>query len=608
MNTTQQGEGDAEIWLVWSHEHNAWWRPNCAGYTLHIAAAGRYTKTKADEICQSRSPSRFADDPPREVAVIAPEVEQQLATRDRLAAEVAELKVILEARPNANNNESLQSAIRSIKDAFYVSGKKADLKDAIDAASQLLDGEVLALVLLAENRAATAYKRIYGEELKNTYAHINKIDAENDQLRADLVAAKEHAAILQSQVDNADVNLEQIRLIEKGRTAKLQEQLDVVKSQLAQRDPGEQANILNKQLVAELRKELDESKAQAGKAFDDNVALTAAKETAEAMVEQLRKELATANTMCAALRGLLSANGVKVTTDVAQEFVDQLATAQSDRDAAVEWRANTERILADGHAVHINMLRGTIATPTKAQILHVLGDQSLYTAEADRDAAIARAESAEGLLRYAQPIIQRFATDNPKHEWRGKTQDPWGAHRILASIAALAPVEISNDSSSGSQATASLPGPEKSAETRPHHIPEPSEGCVSPAVTISTEAKPAVGELADPADTVSDTAPVDRGEKSEVEVRILPAGPYPNVRTGGAGELEPFDLSRALKGDLVVIRDGGEVSGISLDGDQVRGYLDSCMFATYWGKDGKYLINGSSPLDLFMSPSPEAGR
>jgi len=67
------------IWLIWSHEHNAWWRPNSAGYTRHIESAGSYTKAKASEICRQRGPKKFEEDPPHEVAVIAPEFENELA-------------------------------------------------------------------------------------------------------------------------------------------------------------------------------------------------------------------------------------------------------------------------------------------------------------------------------------------------------------------------------------------------------------------------------------------------------------------------------------------------------------------------------------------------
>lgn len=66
---------ETTIWLVYSNEHGAWWRPNSAGYTKHVESAGRYSKAEADYICRdaSRGPKRFEEDPPHEVAVIAPE-------------------------------------------------------------------------------------------------------------------------------------------------------------------------------------------------------------------------------------------------------------------------------------------------------------------------------------------------------------------------------------------------------------------------------------------------------------------------------------------------------------------------------------------------------
>lgn len=37
----------SEEYLVWSNEHRAWWRPSAAGYTVHMEAAGRYTRDDA---------------------------------------------------------------------------------------------------------------------------------------------------------------------------------------------------------------------------------------------------------------------------------------------------------------------------------------------------------------------------------------------------------------------------------------------------------------------------------------------------------------------------------------------------------------------------------
>lgn len=39
-------------WLIWSVEHNAWWRPARQGYTLKYDEAGRYEFAEAIEICK----------------------------------------------------------------------------------------------------------------------------------------------------------------------------------------------------------------------------------------------------------------------------------------------------------------------------------------------------------------------------------------------------------------------------------------------------------------------------------------------------------------------------------------------------------------------------
>jgi hypothetical protein len=40
-----------QLYLIWSHEHNAWWGPEERGYTNFIRAAGRYLKQDAMRIC-----------------------------------------------------------------------------------------------------------------------------------------------------------------------------------------------------------------------------------------------------------------------------------------------------------------------------------------------------------------------------------------------------------------------------------------------------------------------------------------------------------------------------------------------------------------------------
>jgi len=38
-------------WLIWSHEHDAWWRAARWGYTRNWHEAGRYDILEAVEIC-----------------------------------------------------------------------------------------------------------------------------------------------------------------------------------------------------------------------------------------------------------------------------------------------------------------------------------------------------------------------------------------------------------------------------------------------------------------------------------------------------------------------------------------------------------------------------
>lgn len=45
----------ALCWLVYSREHNAWWRPGGGGYTVKITEAGRFTLDEATKICEEAS-------------------------------------------------------------------------------------------------------------------------------------------------------------------------------------------------------------------------------------------------------------------------------------------------------------------------------------------------------------------------------------------------------------------------------------------------------------------------------------------------------------------------------------------------------------------------
>jgi hypothetical protein len=41
------------MYLIWSNEHNAWWRANRIGYTPQVEFAGRYSLEESIRICNS---------------------------------------------------------------------------------------------------------------------------------------------------------------------------------------------------------------------------------------------------------------------------------------------------------------------------------------------------------------------------------------------------------------------------------------------------------------------------------------------------------------------------------------------------------------------------
>jgi hypothetical protein len=70
-------------WLVWSHQHGAWWGPRRIGYTHDLAKAGRYTAMDAAGICERacyawmrgkcQPGERRVSSMPPEVRILAPD-------------------------------------------------------------------------------------------------------------------------------------------------------------------------------------------------------------------------------------------------------------------------------------------------------------------------------------------------------------------------------------------------------------------------------------------------------------------------------------------------------------------------------------------------------
>jgi hypothetical protein len=58
-------------WLIWSNEHQMWWKANRAGYTVDVMCAGRYALE--DALAETRT-RKTATGLPGEVVVRAPHV------------------------------------------------------------------------------------------------------------------------------------------------------------------------------------------------------------------------------------------------------------------------------------------------------------------------------------------------------------------------------------------------------------------------------------------------------------------------------------------------------------------------------------------------------
>jgi len=77
-------EPPVRLYLVWSNEHDAWWKPNRCGYTHDVWRAGRYDQAAAAEICQRAAHGWRGGSPPPEVMVSAPESDQDKFSPDDL--------------------------------------------------------------------------------------------------------------------------------------------------------------------------------------------------------------------------------------------------------------------------------------------------------------------------------------------------------------------------------------------------------------------------------------------------------------------------------------------------------------------------------------------
>lgn len=108
-------EPPVRFYLVWSNEHDAWWKPNRRGYTHDVWQAGRYAEKEAAEVCRKAAYGWRGGSPPPEVMVLAPENGRESLTVDelhvvsdvmRVRAEEATAKAIAERKAAQQSGEA----------------------------------------------------------------------------------------------------------------------------------------------------------------------------------------------------------------------------------------------------------------------------------------------------------------------------------------------------------------------------------------------------------------------------------------------------------------------------------------------------------------------
>jgi len=97
-------------WLVWSHEHNAFWRPDRAGYTPKIEQAGRYSRAEAEKICRDARYGQGENVLPPEICFPAPEADLAKRIEFVIKPDLSEVQTALDSAVAGVNVEIANAA------------------------------------------------------------------------------------------------------------------------------------------------------------------------------------------------------------------------------------------------------------------------------------------------------------------------------------------------------------------------------------------------------------------------------------------------------------------------------------------------------------------
>lgn len=134
---------DEDLWVIWSHEHLAWWRPNQQGYTEDLELAGRYTKQAAMEIVTGTLPYGIEVPVPARSAELSGTSRIWGMTKGLKDIDLASSRVIglMEHEPSSAPWVELPEPIRyAFSQAFARDGQQIDLQRLVLAVARYIGG------------------------------------------------------------------------------------------------------------------------------------------------------------------------------------------------------------------------------------------------------------------------------------------------------------------------------------------------------------------------------------------------------------------------------------------------------------------------------------
>lgn len=119
----QEGIPVSQSYLIWSDLHCGYWRPNLAGYTVHIEAARLYSKADAEKAVDGLESGHSRVIPLREKQLDLLQAKSRAELQEHLLGRLCDL-IIKEAFEEIQEKYGGNSAIQSL-----IKNKESELKN-----------------------------------------------------------------------------------------------------------------------------------------------------------------------------------------------------------------------------------------------------------------------------------------------------------------------------------------------------------------------------------------------------------------------------------------------------------------------------------------------